>query len=123
MPIVTLGRLEEVTHPTAHSSAPIYFSHEALLLPFEEMLTRFDDESECWYGSSGHMLWIGDRTRGSDDAHVEFVSGIANPIGIKCGPSTKPDELLRVLDRVNPANLPGRVIFIVRMGASRIREL
>ncbi|PZU64145.1 3-deoxy-7-phosphoheptulonate synthase [Sphingobium sp.] len=118
-----MGGAEGGTNSAAHPFTPIYFSHEALLLPFEEMLTRFDDESECWYGSSGHMLWIGDRTRGSDDAHVEFVSGIANPIGIKCGPSTDPDELLRILHRLNPTNAPGRIILIVRMGASRIGNL
>lgn len=118
-----LCEAERSSDPSAHPPTPIYFSHEAMLLPFEEMLTRFDDQYERWYGSSGHMLWIGDRTRGSEYAHVEFVRGIANPIGIKCGPSTNSDELLRILYRLNPTNEPGRVILIVRMGASKIGDL
>jgi 3-deoxy-7-phosphoheptulonate synthase len=97
-----------------------FTSHEALLLNYEEALTRFDEASESWFAMSGHMLWLGDRTRQLDGAHVEFARGVANPIGLKCGPSLGADELLRLIDRIDPDNRPGRLVLIGRFGAGRI---
>ncbi len=85
-----------------------YVSHEALLLPYEQALTRVDSTTGDWYGCSAHFLWIGDRTRQADGAHVEFLRGVKNPIGMKCGPTLEPDDLLRILDTLNPGNEPGR---------------
>ncbi|ENN93536.1 class II 3-deoxy-7-phosphoheptulonate synthase [Bartonella bovis] len=99
-----------------------YTSHEALLLNYEEPLTRIDSISENWYATSGHMLWIGDRTRQLDHAHVEYCRGIKNPIGLKCGPSIDPDELLRLVDILNPKNEPGRLTLIVRFGYDKIES-
>ncbi len=99
-----------------------YTSHECLLLGFEEALTRIDSTSGLWYDTSAHMLWIGDRTRQPDGAHVEFCRGIANPLGIKAGPGMTADELLRLLDILNPANAPGRITVISRMGADRVES-
>ncbi len=100
----------------------IYSSHEALLLHYEEALTRRDSITGKWYDCSAHMLWIGDRTRQIDGAHVEFLRGIDNPIGIKAGPSITPDELLKLIDILNPLNEPGRLNVIVRMGADKLKE-
>ena len=97
-----------------------FTSHEALLLPFEQALTRVDSTTGDWYDVSAHMLWIGDRTRQPDGAHVEFLRGVKNPIGLKCGPSLDPDELIRLIDILNPANEPGRLTLIVRMGAEHV---
>ena len=97
-----------------------YVAHEALLLPYEQALTRIDSTTGDWYGCSAHFLWIGDRTRQADGAHVEFLRGVKNPIGMKAGPTLEPDDLLRILDTLNPANEPGRVTLISRMGADRI---
>jgi len=99
-----------------------YTSHEALLLGFEQSLTRQDSTSATgeWVDTSAHMLWIGDRTRDPDGAHVEFLRGVINPIGVKCGPSMEPDQLLRLLDVLNPGNKPGRVTLISRMGAEKV---
>ena len=97
-----------------------YTSHEALLLPFEEALTRQDSLTGDWYDTSAHFLWIGDRTRFEGSAHVEFLRGIGNPIGIKCGPSLEPDVLLRLLDTLNPARTPGRMTLITRYGHDKI---
>jgi len=97
-----------------------YFSHEALLLPFEEALTRQDSITRDWYATSGHMLWIGDRTRQPDGAHVEYCRGIKNPIGIKCGPSLSEDELLKLLATLNPDNAAGRITLIARFGHDKI---
>ncbi|RJF83648.1 3-deoxy-7-phosphoheptulonate synthase class II [Azospirillum cavernae] len=99
-----------------------FTSHEALLLPFEEALTRIDSTSGDWYDVSAHMLWIGDRTRQPDGAHVEFLRGVKNPIGLKCGPTTDPDELIRLIDILNPDNEAGRLTLIVRMGAEKVTE-
>jgi 3-deoxy-7-phosphoheptulonate synthase len=96
-----------------------FTSHEALLLPFEQALTRIDSTSGDWYDCSAHMLWIGDRTRAPGGAHVEFMRGIKNPIGLKAGPSMTPDELLRLIDILNPENQPGRLTVIARMGADK----
>jgi 3-deoxy-7-phosphoheptulonate synthase len=101
-----------------------YTSHEALLLPYEQALTRRDEAmgSGQYLAASGHMLWIGDRTRQPDGAHVEFCRGIVNPIGIKCGPSLEPDALLRLIDILNPADEPGRLTLIARFGAGKIEK-
>ena len=99
-----------------------YTSHEALLLPYEQALTRIDSTTGKWYDVSAHMLWIGDRTRDPDSAHVEFLRGVSNPLGIKVGPSIKQEELLRLLDILNKNNLPGRITLICRMGINNIRE-
>jgi 3-deoxy-7-phosphoheptulonate synthase len=95
----------------------IFTSHDALLLPYEEALTRRDSLTGDWYGCSAHLLWIGERTRQADHAHVEFLSGVANPLALKCGPTITPEELLRLLDILNPGNEPGRMTLITRMGA------
>src|SRR5688572_3383829 len=86
-----------------------FTSHEALLLGFEQAMTRVDSTSGDWYATSGHMLWIGDRTRQPDHAHIEFCRGVKNPIGLKCGPSLIADELIRLIDLLNPDNEPGRL--------------
>ncbi len=99
-----------------------YTSHEALLLGYEEALTRRDSITGDYYATSGHMLWIGDRTRQPDAAHVEYFSGIKNPIGIKCGPSLSTDDLLKLLDKLNPANEAGRITLIGRFGAEKVEE-
>ena len=99
-----------------------FTSHEALLLPYEQALTRIDSTSGDWYDCSAHLLWIGDRTRQLDGAHAEFLRGIRNPIGCKAGPSQKPDELLRLIDLLNPENEPGRLSVIARMGADKVQE-
>ena len=97
-----------------------YTSHEALLLPYEQALTRQDSLTGDWYDTSAHMLWIGDRTRFEGSAHVEYLRGIGNPIGMKCGPSLEPDALLRMLDILNPAREPGRMTLITRYGYDKI---
>ena len=97
-----------------------YISHEALLLPYEQALTRIDSTTGDWYGCSAHFLWIGDRTRQADGAHVEFLKGVKNPLGMKVGPSLEPDDLLRILDILNPANEAGRITLISRMGADKV---
>ena len=100
--------------------ASFFTSHEALLLPYEQALTRQDSLTGQWYDCSAHMLWIGDRTRQPDGAHIEFLRGVHNPLGLKCGPSLDPDELLRLIDILNPENEPGRLTLIARMGAEQI---
>ncbi len=99
-----------------------YTSHEALLLGYEEALTRIDSTSGDWYDTSAHMLWIGHRTRQLDHAHVEFVKGINNPVGIKCGPGLETDELVRLIETINPADEPGRIVLIARFGADGVAE-
>ena len=97
-----------------------YTSHEALLLGYEEAMTRQDSLTGDWVDTSAHMLWIGDRTRFEGSAHIEFLRGVVNPIGLKCGPSLKPDELIRLIDTLNPANEPGRLTLISRFGADKV---
>ena len=97
-----------------------FTSHEALLLPYEEALTRIDSTTGKWYDVSAHMLWVGDRTRQFDGAHIEFVKGVGNPIGIKVGPSINTEELLKIIDIINPDNTAGRITLICRMGADKI---
>ncbi|MBB2970548.1 3-deoxy-7-phosphoheptulonate synthase class II [Mesorhizobium sp. RMAD-H1] len=99
-----------------------YTSHEALLLGYEEALTRVDSTSGDWYGTSGHMIWIGDRTRQPDHAHVEYCRGIKNPLGLKCGPSLDPDGLLKLIDLLNPENEPGRLTLIARFGYDKVGD-
>ena len=98
----------------------VYTSHEALLLGYEEAMTRVDSTTGDWYDTSAHFVWIGDRTRQLDGAHVEFARGIKNPIGMKCGPSLEPDELLRLLDVLNPSDEPGRITLIARFGSEKV---
>jgi 3-deoxy-7-phosphoheptulonate synthase len=99
-----------------------YTSHEALLLGYEEALTRVDSTSGDWYATSGHMIWIGDRTRQPDHAHIEYCRGIKNPLGLKCGPSLEPEGLIRLIDLLNPENEPGRLTLIARFGADKVGE-
>ncbi|MEL6829772.1 MAG: 3-deoxy-7-phosphoheptulonate synthase class II [Pseudomonadota bacterium] len=98
----------------------VYTSHEALLLGYEEAMTRVDSTSGDWYDTSAHMLWIGHRTRQVDHAHVEFCKGIKNPIGMKCGPGLEADELLRIIDTLNPQDEAGRITLISRFGADGV---
>ena len=99
-----------------------YTCHEALLLPYEEALTRTDSTTGDIYDTSAHFVWIGDRTRFENSAHVEFCSGIQNPIGIKCGPSVDYDELIKIIDKINPNNDPGRITLIARYGNDRVEK-
>ena len=100
-----------------------YTSHEALLLGYEEALTRKDSLTGEWYDCSAHLLWVGDRTRDPEGAHVEFLSGVKNPVAVKLGPSVRPDDVLRLAERLNPRREPGRLSFITRVGAGRGEEL
>ena len=102
------------------SMVDFYTSHEALLLGYEQALTRLDSTSGEYYDTSAHMLWIGDRTRQPDGAHVEFLSGVKNPLGLKCGPSLEPDELITLLDKLNPENEAGRITLISRFGHENV---
>src|SRR3546814_1727907 len=113
--------IESATVPELRET-DFYTSHEALLLWYEQALTRTDSLTGKWYDCSAHMLWIGDRTREPEEAHVEFMRGIHNPIGMKCGPTTKPDVLLRLIDALNPKNEPGRLTLIARMGHDKVGD-
>lgn len=108
----------------AMAETDFFTSHEALLLNYEEAMTRQDTitDEKGWFTTSAHMVWIGDRTRQLDGAHVEYMSGINNPIGLKCGPSMDTDDLLRLIDKLNPDNIPGRLTLIARMGADIVTE-
>jgi 3-deoxy-7-phosphoheptulonate synthase len=108
-------------HPEMRTT-DFFTSHEALLLGYEQAFTRVDSTTGDWYCTSGHMLWIGDRTRQPDHAHVEFCRGIRNPLGLKTGPTQKPDELLKLIDILDPDNEPGRLTLICRMGADKAAE-
>ncbi len=107
------------SHPSLRET-DFYTSHEALLLGYEEALTRVDSTSGEWYATSGHMIWIGDRTRQPDHAHVEYCRGVKNPLGLKCGPSLEPDGLIRLIDALNPENEAGRLTLIARFGADKV---
>ena len=109
-------------HPELRAT-DVYTSHEALLLGFEQAMTRVDSTSGDWYCCSGHMVWIGDRTRQLDHGHVEFCRGIKNPLGLKCGPSLKADDLIRLIDVLNPDNEAGRLALICRMGSDKVADL
>ncbi|MYS16275.1 3-deoxy-7-phosphoheptulonate synthase, partial [Streptomyces sp. SID4982] len=99
-----------------------YSSHEALLLDYESALTRVDSRTGRLYNVSAHMVWIGERTRQMDGAHLEFASRISNPIGVKLGPGVEADEALTLIDRLDPGREPGRLTFITRMGADKVRD-
>jgi 3-deoxy-7-phosphoheptulonate synthase len=109
----------DVDHPIINQ-ASFFTSHEALLLGYEEALTRQDSTTGLWYDCSAHMLWIGDRTRQLDGAHIEFLSGVLNPLGMKVGPNHDIDELKRIIERLNPDNEAGRLTLITRFGAAKI---
>ena len=102
--------------------AQFFTSHEALFLGYEEALTREDSMDGGWYDCSGHMLWIGDRTRQIDGAHVEFLRGVLNPLGMKVGPKHDIHDILAIIDRLNPDNVPGRMTLIARFGAHAIEK-
>lgn len=104
------------------SETKLYTSHEALLLPYEEALTRVDSLSGDWYDCSAHMLWIGERTRGINDAHVHFLSGVKNPIGCKIGPNATAEDVIKLAAKLNPQNENGRLNIIIRMGADKIEN-
>ncbi len=113
--------IDAENHPSLRET-DFFTSHEALLLGYEEAMTRVDSTSGDWYSTSGHMIWIGDRTRQLDHAHVEFCRGIKNPLGLKCGPTSEPDDLVRLIDRLNPENKAGRLTLITRFGHERVEE-
>ncbi|MBL4613865.1 MAG: 3-deoxy-7-phosphoheptulonate synthase class II [Magnetovibrio sp.] len=109
---------------TKHIRETSFFtSHEALLLNYEQSMTRVDSLTDEWYDTSAHMLWIGERTRQLDGAHIEFLKGVGNPVGCKVGPSMEPDELIRLIDALNPDNEAGRLTLITRMGADKIGNI
>mgnify|MGYP000710599890 FL=1 len=113
-----------VTSDTAHTlkTVEFYTSHESLLLEYEEALTRVDSTTGKWLAGSGHMIWIGDRTRQPDGAHVEFASGVQNPIGLKCGPSMTASDLKALMAKLNPSNEEGRLTLIARFGAGSVGD-
>jgi len=113
-----------ITPETAPSlrQTDFFTSHEALLLGYEQALTRVDSTTGDWYATSGHMVWIGDRTRQPDHAHVEYARGIRNPIGLKCGPSMSPDGLMKLVDILNPEDEPGRLTLICRFGSDKVDD-
>ncbi|EAP80779.1 3-deoxy-7-phosphoheptulonate synthase [Sulfitobacter sp. NAS-14.1] len=113
-----------VTSETAHTlqSVEYYTSHESLLLEYEEALCRQDSQTGKWLAGSGHMIWIGDRTRQPDGAHVEFARGVQNPIGLKCGPTMTSDDLKLLMHKLNPENEEGRLTLIARFGAGNVGE-
>jgi 3-deoxy-7-phosphoheptulonate synthase len=113
--------IDPESHPEMRTT-DFYTSHEALLLGFEQAMTRNDSTTGDWYATSGHMVWIGDRTRQPDHAHVEYCRGIKNPIGLKCGPSLAADELIRLIDILNPEDEPGRLTLICRFGSDKVDE-
>ncbi|MTA84768.1 MAG: 3-deoxy-7-phosphoheptulonate synthase class II [Actinobacteria bacterium] len=106
----------------AIKTVDFYSSHEALILPYEFALTRIDSRSDLPYAVSAHFLWIGERTRQIDGAHIDFASKVQNPVGVKLGPKTTPSEVEALIEKLNPGNEPGRLTFITRMGATDIRE-
>jgi 3-deoxy-7-phosphoheptulonate synthase len=113
--------IDPESHPEMRST-DFFTSHEALLLGYEQAMTRVDSTTGDWYTTSGHMVWIGDRTRQPDHAHVEFCRGIKNPIGLKCGPSLTPDGLLELIDILSPDNEPGRLTLICRFGIDKVAD-
>jgi 3-deoxy-7-phosphoheptulonate synthase len=108
--------------PDQLRTVELYSSHEALMLDYEQALTRIDSRTGRPYGTSGHLLWVGERTRALDGAHIEYARGICNPVGVKLGPGISPDEVLALIAALNPASQPGRLTLITRIGAARIRE-
>jgi 3-deoxy-7-phosphoheptulonate synthase len=112
----------DIEHEKTIHGVEFFASHEALLLDYESALTRYDEERAATYDLSGHMVWIGERTRALDGAHVEFVSGIANPIAVKLGPTSTAAQAVALAERLDPDRTPGRLSFITRMGAARVHE-
>jgi 3-deoxy-7-phosphoheptulonate synthase len=112
----------DLTRERSIHEVDVYTSHEGLLLDYEEPLVRRDSLTGRWYDCSAHMLWIGDRTRDPDGAHVRFFAGVENPLGIKLGPAATPTAVLALCERLNPARVPGRLTLIARLGAARVRE-
>lgn len=104
------------------TTVDFYTSHECLLLPYEQALTRQDSITGKWYDCSAHLLWIGERTRNLDGAHLEFTKGIQNPLGVKISDKCTPEELIETINIMNPQNIPGRLSIIVRMGAEKLRK-
>jgi len=113
--------LDLESHPELRAT-DFYTSHEALLLGYEQAMTRVDSTTGDWYATSGHFIWIGDRTRQLDNGHVEYFRGIKNPIGLKCGPTLKADELIKLIDVLNPENEPGRLTLIGRFGSEKVGD-
>jgi 3-deoxy-7-phosphoheptulonate synthase len=113
--------LDPEHHPEMRQT-DFYTSHEALLLGYEEALTRVDSTTGDHYATSGHMLWCGDRTRQPNGAHIDYLRGVKNPLGLKCGPSLSPDGLIELIDVLNPENAPGRLTLICRFGADKVEE-
>jgi 3-deoxy-7-phosphoheptulonate synthase len=111
--------LDAEAHPELRAT-DFYTSHEALLLGYEQAMTRIDSTTGEWYATSGHMIWVGDRTRQLDGAHIEYARGVRNPIGLKCGPSLKGEELIRLIDALDPTQEPGRLTLICRFGADKV---
>jgi 3-deoxy-7-phosphoheptulonate synthase len=123
----TLGFMRAIgLDPESHQElrqTDFYTSHEALLLGYEQAMTRIDSTTGDYYATSGHMLWVGDRTRQADHAHIEYLRGIKNPLGLKCGPTLTPDGLLQLTDILDPENEPGRLTLICRFGADKAGDL
>jgi 3-deoxy-7-phosphoheptulonate synthase len=113
---------DTASEPNLHE-VDFYTSHEALILGYEEALTRRDSLTGAWYDCSAHMLWIGERTRQLDGAHVEFLSGVGNPLGVKLGSTATVDEVLGLCDRLNPTRTPGRLTLVTRMGAAQVADV
>jgi 3-deoxy-7-phosphoheptulonate synthase len=113
----------EVTSTPALHQVDFYTSHEALLLGFEQAMTRQDSLTGGWYDTSAHLLWIGERTRQLDGAHVDFLAGVGNPVGVKLGPTATPDEVVAICERLDPQRVPGRLTLISRVGAARVEEV
>lgn len=113
----------DLTRERTLHEVDLYTSHEALILGYEEALTRVDQISGDWFDTSAHMLWIGERTRQLDGAHVQFLAGVANPLGVKLGPSASPDDAVALCRLLDPAKTPGRLTFVSRMGAGKVRDL
>src|SRR5699024_1888057 len=109
--------------PAEFSTVDFHSSHEALILEYEHALTRIDSRTQRPYDVSAHFLWIGERTRQLDGAHVELLSRISNPIGVKLGPTVQPDDAIALAQKLNPGNTAGRLTFITRMGAGKVRDL
>ena len=114
--------IDTASQPNLHE-VDFFTSHEALILGYEEALTRQDSLTGEWYDCSAHMLWIGERSRQIDGAHVEFLRGVGNPLGCKIGPTATPDDLLGLCEALNPDRVPGRLTLICRMGADRVAEV
>jgi 3-deoxy-7-phosphoheptulonate synthase len=108
--------------PATHG-VELYSSHEALLLEYERALTRYDESGQNAYALSGHLVWVGERTRDLDGAHVDLLSRVSNPIAVKLGPTTTPEMAVALAEKLDPARLPGRLTMIARMGAGRVREV